>query len=148
MIFDTLDHLKRYYGLHKNFDTVIDFILSHDLSVLPDGKTVIDGEEAFVNAMDADLRSQEDARFEFHAVYADLQVNVTGAECWAYSCKDPDASQLDSSADIGFMDEDVDASGQLGEERFALFLPNELHMPSLINGSCVKVRKLVFKIKM
>ena len=35
MICDTLAHLGRYKGLHKNLDTAIDYLLSHDLSQLP-----------------------------------------------------------------------------------------------------------------
>ena len=59
MVTDSLQNLEQYRGLHKNMDTVIDFLKKCDLTALPDGKTVIDGERVFVNVMEADLREAE-----------------------------------------------------------------------------------------
>lgn len=42
MVTDSLQNLEQYRGLHKNMDTVIDFLKKCDLTALPDGKTVID----------------------------------------------------------------------------------------------------------
>ena len=55
MICDTLEHLARYNGLHPNLDTAIDYLLTHDLSALPNGRTEVDGDEVFINVMDAAL---------------------------------------------------------------------------------------------
>ena len=74
MVTDSLQNLEQYRGLHKNMDTVIDFLKKCDLTALPDGKTVIDGERVFVNAMEADLREAEGAEYEYHKRYADLQI--------------------------------------------------------------------------
>ena len=60
MVTDSLQNLEQYRGLHKNMDTVIDFLKKCDLTALPDGKTVIDGERLFVNVMEADLREAVD----------------------------------------------------------------------------------------
>ena len=40
MVTDSLQNLEQYRGLHKNMDTVIDFLKKCDLTALPDGKTV------------------------------------------------------------------------------------------------------------
>ena len=58
MICDTLQHLTRYKGLCKNLDTAIDYLLTHDPASLPLGRTEVDGEEVFINAMDADAPSR------------------------------------------------------------------------------------------
>ena len=71
MVTDSLQNLEQYRGLHKNMDTVIDFLKKCDLTALPDGKTVIDGERVFVNVMEADLREAEGAEYEYHKRYAD-----------------------------------------------------------------------------
>ena len=39
MVTDSLQNLEQYRGLHKNMDTVIDFLKKCDLTALPDGKT-------------------------------------------------------------------------------------------------------------
>ena len=38
MVTDSLQNLEQYRGLHKNMDTVIDFLKKCDLTALPDGK--------------------------------------------------------------------------------------------------------------
>ena len=44
MIVDTLRNSDRYKLLHKNFATAIDFLQNNDLSKLPLGRTVVDGD--------------------------------------------------------------------------------------------------------
>ena len=83
MVTDSLQNLEQYRGLHKNMDTVIDFLKKCDLTALPDGKTVIDGERVFVNVMEADLREAEGAEYEYHKRYADLQIDISGSEYWS-----------------------------------------------------------------
>ena len=61
MIADSIKHITLYRGMQPYLDTAIDFLLKTDLSTLPDGKTVIDGDHVFVNVMEADLREAEGA---------------------------------------------------------------------------------------
>ena len=80
MICDTLEHLARYKGLHPNLDTAIDYLLTHDLSALPNGRTEVDGDEVFINVMDAALHPDAGYHPEYHKLYADLQIDITGGE--------------------------------------------------------------------
>ena len=57
MICDTLDQLHLYKGLHKNLNTAIEFLAAHPLDTLPLGRTEVDGDEVFINVMDADLKT-------------------------------------------------------------------------------------------
>lgn len=148
MITDTLKHLSRYRGMHKALDTAIDWLETHDLAALPDGRTVVDGEHVFINVMEADLREAQGAQFEYHHRYADLQIDLTGGEYWEWAVSEEPAQAFDSEKDVGFVSGTAQASGILGEGRFALFLPKELHKPSCIQGDCTHVRKAVVKIEM
>ena len=56
MICDTLEHLGRYKGLHPNLDIAIDYLLTHDLSALPDGRTEVDGGEVFTPSAKVTVR--------------------------------------------------------------------------------------------
>ena len=85
MICDTLEHLTRYNGLHPNLDTAIDYLLTHDLSALPNGRTEVDGDEVFINVMDAALHPDAGYHPEYHKLYADLQIDITGGEGWGYT---------------------------------------------------------------
>ena len=130
MICDTLEHLARYKGLHPNLDTAIDYLLTHDLSALPNGRTEVDGDEVFINVMDADL-----------------QIDITGGEGWGYT-NEPGEEVGEYTVDCGFQDSASVVSGALGEGRFVLFFPTELHKPGLVQDGCANVRKAVVKIKM
>ena len=57
MIVDSFDYIACYKGLHPNLDKAIDWLNSHTLDALENGKTIIDGENVFVNVMDADPAS-------------------------------------------------------------------------------------------
>ena len=80
MICDALENLNRYRGLHKNLETAIDYLtayyVAHDLSDLPLGRTEVDGENVFINVMEAEL-NPDSARLEYHKKYADLQIDLT-----------------------------------------------------------------------
>ena len=80
MICDDLKPLKRYQGLNKNLDTAIDYLQTHDLAALPDGRTEVDGDNVFINMMDATLHSDHGFHPEYHKTYADLQIDITGGD--------------------------------------------------------------------
>ena len=44
MIVDSFDYIACYKGLHPNLDKAIDWLNSHTLDALENGKTIIDGE--------------------------------------------------------------------------------------------------------
>ena len=147
MICDTLEHLARYNGLHPNLDTAIDYLLTHDLSALPNGRTEVDGDEVFINVMDAALHPDAGYHPEYHKLYADLQIDITGGEGWGYET-DPGSEVEPYQPDIGKKDSEDAVFGALGEGRFVLFFPGELHRPGVEMPGCDRVRKAVVKIKM
>ena len=146
MICDTLQHLTRYKGLCKNLDTAIDYLLTHDPASLPLGRTEVDGENVFINVMEADL-SPDSTRLEYHKKYADLQIDLTGGEGWGYTDL-PGEEAGEFTGDIGFRTSPDAVSGTLGEGRFVLFFPGELHKPGVARPGCAHVRKVVIKIRM
>ena len=150
MICDALENLNRYRGLHKNLETAIDYLtayhVDHDLSDLPLGRTEVDGENVFINVMEAGL-NPDSARLEYHKKYADLQIDLTGGEGWGYETA-PGTEVEPYQPDIGKKDSEDAVFGALGEGRFVLFFPGELHRPGVEMPGCDRVRKAVVKIKM
>lgn len=147
MITDTIHNLIHYRGIHPNLDTVVDWLQQNDITTLSLGKTVIDGNNVYVNVMETNLRKADSAEFEFHRLYADLQIDIDGAEYWEWSSADTAGSDFDVENDVGFIAAPAHADGTLGEARFALFFPGEPHKPSCQTDRCVHLRKAVFKIK-
>ena len=147
MICDTLDHLTLYQGFHKNLDTAITFLMACDLNTLPLGRTEVDGDTVFINVMDAELHPNAGSHPEYHRIYADLQIDLTGGEGWGYTTL-PGEESGEFTGDIGFRTSPDAVSGTLGEGRFVLFFPGELHKPGVARPGCAHVRKVVIKIRM
>lgn len=146
MFTDTLQNLPRYRGLHPALDTAIDYLLTHDLAALPDGRTTVDGDKVFINVMQADLRPAAGATFEYHRRYADLQINITGAERWGWASEAQPVEKYDPDKDCGFAAGPEHSGGILGQGRFVYFAPDEYHKPSCQSQFCAQVRKAVVKI--
>ncbi len=153
MIYDGLDVIDRYRGLYRGLDVLIDWLGQNDPAELPLGKTCIDGERVFANVMNAKTRRVEDARFETHRRYIDVQIDLEGAECFKTT---PGAmvpiTEFDVEGDKGFWHaapENHDLlDGTLANGRFALFVVGEPHMPNLVcEGAEVgPIKKICFKI--
>ena len=102
---------------------------------------------SFINVMEADLKPGEGANPEYHRRYADLQIDITGGEGWGYATA-PGEEVGTFTGDIGFQNSPDAVTGSLGEGRFVLFFPGELHKPGVARPECTKVRKAVVKIRM
>ena len=72
---------------------------------------------------------------------------ITSRPCGVIS-SDPLADCREFTGDCGFQDSASVVTGALGEGRFVLFFPEELHKPGLVQHGCVSVRKAVVKIRM
>ena len=148
MIVDSFDYIMKYKGHHPNLDTAIDWLNSHTLDALENGKTIIDGDKVFVNVMDADLREADGAAFEYHRRYADLQIDLTGSEHWGWASEATPEGEFDESIDSGLAAGPEHAGGTLGGGGFVIFFPGELHKPSCKTPGCDHVRKAVVKVLM
>ena len=98
--------------------------------------------------MDADLRDAEGATFEYHRRYADLQIDLCGSEHWGWASDGKDEGAFNAEGDVGFKSGPEHAGGELGQGRFAIFFPGELHKPSCKTPGCDHLRKAVVKILM
>ena len=85
MIVGKLSDLYRYKGISKNIDTAIDYILTHDLLALPQGKTEIDGKNVFINRSTYVANPLEKCFFENHENYIDIQIVLKGQEVIGYT---------------------------------------------------------------
>ena len=85
MIVGRLPDIYRYKGISKNIDKAIDFIMNNDLLALPKGKTVIDGDNVYLNRDTYVARPLEECFFENHLKYIDIQIVLKGQEIFGYT---------------------------------------------------------------
>lgn len=149
MIVGKLVDLYRYKGISKNIDTAIDYIQNHDLLALPKGKTVVDGDNVYINRDTYVARPMEECFYENHENYIDLQIVLKGKEIFGYTHisnptlevttpynKDKDVTKYKCDGAVLFT----------LEEGFALVYTEDVHLAKCkVNDEIVE--KAVVKIK-
>ena len=149
MILDTLANLSHYSGLTERLDAAFQWLDSTDLAVLDDGEFEIDGEH--IRAIVQRYTTVPDAgrRYEAHRRFIDIQCVVRGVErvlVQPVASLIPD-TPYDSDDDIVFFaPAGTGAEIILQKNMFAVFFPQDAHMPMLIAESPTDVLKVVLKV--
>jgi YhcH/YjgK/YiaL family protein len=149
MIIGNIKDFKPEYFTSANIKKAIEYANTHDLLSLPEGKTVIDGDNLYVNRSSYVGKRFEDAKIEGHEHYLDLQLVLKGEEGMGYVDKRKEglvATPYDEVKDRTNYTGKLDGIINLRSGFFALVFPNDLHQPCLkVNDE--KIEKAVFKIK-
>lgn len=147
MIYDELDKLNRYRGLHANIDRAIDYLDKTDLSQLEPGRHEIAGDAAFLLIQDNTLNKEASDSFEYHHNYMDLQLLVSGHENFRYTrTADGVIQDFNETDDFGLIRSATGLDLELNGQTFVMVWPGEYHQPSQIGKGSDQVRKCVVKI--
>ena len=149
MIIDLRKNSIHYKGMNKNLDTAINFIANTRLDHLPAGKTVIDGENVFVNVGTAFTTQIEDCNFETHSKYLDIHMVIIGFERFAVCQQELTLLQpYDDEKDLALFSGEITAEAILNDKNFIICLTEEAHLPGLSSTlENQSVKKAVFKVK-
>ncbi|HEL0663477.1 TPA: YhcH/YjgK/YiaL family protein [Streptococcus equi subsp. zooepidemicus] len=149
MLYDVLENIRRYKGIHRHLDVAIDFLLTRDLRSLTDGKHVILEDKVVLFIQHNCLNKEDNALFEYHKRYADLHLLVEGNERVRYGLGyKQEAVSFDEASDIGFVTCERTYDLDLGNDRFCYFFPNEAHQPNGFNDGGDTVTKCLIKVLM
>ena len=147
MIYDKISNIKHYLGAYPHLDTAIHFIMEHKLEDLPLGKTVIDGDNVFVNIMDAKTIPADEKQYEIHKNYMDIQIDIAGIEAIHIGDEqDFICPNFNAEGDIGLGTASYLCSCIMGVGNFMVCMANEPHKPAVLVGDNPEVRKCVFKV--
>ncbi len=148
MIYDKIEHAKRYMGISQNLDRALQYMMDTDLSSLEDGKHIIDGENVFVNVMQADTKVNK-KEYEFHEKYYDVQIDIAGREDVLFSSEYKEITKIyREEGDIGFGSCQCEAVCHLAKGRFVICEPGEPHLPGTATGGVEEqIRKAVIKVR-
>lgn len=147
MIYDKLSNMALYKGMNPNLDTAIDFILSHNLNELPLGKTVVDGENVFVNVMDAKAFPIEERAYEVHKKYMDIQIDLEGVE--RIDTGDVTTMVMDEfneEKDVAKATATDLAQCIIGPGNFIICMAGEPHKPNIAVNENTVLKKAVCKV--
>lgn len=146
MIYDLLKNIGNYKGISQNLDTAIEFVLKTDLNSLPLGKTEVDGENVFVNVMDATTKELTEESYEIHQDYMDIQIDLEGTEVIA--------TGLEGVEPLGEYKPDIQkvkavkgADCIMGPGRFIICMLEEAHAPNGYQTQPEHIKKCVVKVR-
>ena len=148
MIKDKLFYAETYYALSKNLKKGFEWLKFHDLLNIECKKYEIDGDRIYANVQE--YETKEDADFEAHRKYIDIQYIVKGREYIGVSdlasCRP--CGEYDDNKDIEFLTCGGEAKYQvLNEGEFMVLYPHDAHKPSINPGEKTFVKKVVIKVK-
>ena len=148
MIIDTLDNAHKYIGLHKSFAKAFEFIKNQNLESIEVGKFEIEGKDLHAAVSLKDGVKKEDAKFEAHNNYIDIQVCPSGSETigWKPRAKCvTEKEPYNTEKDVIFYKDQPDTYFELNAGQFAIFYPEDVHAPMIGEGP---IKKLVVKVKL
>lgn len=80
MIVTTFEHCQRYAAISPKLERAFEWLNSHNLMELPQGRTDIEGDEIYINRSSFTSKPREEARWEIHHHYLDIQMVLAGQE--------------------------------------------------------------------
>lgn len=148
MITDHISNSKQYEAISKGIQQAFEYARNNDLSALDLGNYEIDGDNVYVMILGYEPKTIEDNRCEAHKNHLDIQYVIEGTEQMGYGPVDTMEVVVpyDSVKDryfVGFTGETLTYEAGM----FAIFFPQDAHMPGIKVEGCDYVKKAVFKIK-
>ncbi|HEY7789287.1 MAG TPA: YhcH/YjgK/YiaL family protein [Vicinamibacterales bacterium] len=146
MVFDRLIQAPRYYGLSVLIARGLTYLRETDLDALDEGRHEIDGAALYVTVIDGQSAPNAQGFWEAHRRYIDIQYLQRGEDRMGYSpLSRLEAGEYDESRDL------VRASGQgtfldMSAGDFAIFWPEDAHMPGIAPDRPAPVRRIVVKV--
>ena len=147
MIKDILEKSNIYENISDNLKLGLNWLKSNNLETISDGKYLIDGEKIYANVQT--YETKDDALFEAHRDYIDIQYMINGKELCGisnyYKCQSE--IEYDKIKDIEFLKlkSDFDYySLRTGE--FLILFPHDAHKPAISMDKKSIVKKVVVKV--
>lgn len=148
MIIDTLANADKYISLHPHFRKAFEFIKGQNLETIDVGKYPIDGPELHASVSQKEGYTRDEAKFEAHNTWLDIQVCAAGKEQMGWSARERVASsagEYNAEKDVTFFKDKPDTYFTLQAGQFAIFYPEDAHAPQIGEG---RIKKLVVKVKL
>lgn len=146
MILTSVQALPRYANIHPNLKTAIDFLQSTDLTSLSGDKIEVDGDKVFIKLASTQLLTPEEAKFEVHNKYLDIQIPLSASESFGWGnrneLKEP-KGEFDEKKDLLFFADKPTTYIKVLPGECVIFFPEDAHAPLVGEGS---IRKVIVKV--
>lgn len=146
-----LEELKKHYALNKPYwEKIFEWIGKNDLVNLPVAKYTIDGDNIFAPVSEYETKLPADGKWEAHKKYLDIQIVLSGKELIGIAPTQGATVVVpyNETKDVMFVAPVTEKDYHAKPGTFFIFFPTEAHRPNMMDGEQVKVKKIVFKVKM
>jgi len=147
MILDTIENSDRYTSLHKGFVKAFEFLKRTNLKELPTGTYEIDSNLIYAMISIEQGRSIDKAKLEIHERYIDIQFIISGTDTMGWKAKKScisSSGDYNQNNDVQFFEDTPASFIAVRSNSFAIFFPEDAHMPLI---SDKKLHKVVIKVK-
>jgi YhcH/YjgK/YiaL family protein len=151
MITDQLDNAGMYGGLGERIAMGLALLNEEYVRTAAEGKYEVQGEDLYFMVQEYQTKPFEEGRVEIHRRYMDIQYIVSGRECIVYHPFEglTEEQPYDGQKDVAFYRRPAAISRIMLEAgMFAIFWPQEPHLPSRAVSNPEKVKKIVVKVRM
>jgi YhcH/YjgK/YiaL family protein len=148
MIVDKIENSRLYEAIGERINKAFDYIKNTDLENINPGKYEIEGENIFALINEYKTKLESEGKLEAHKKYIDVQYVISGEELMGFV---PLANQqiletYKEENDIVFLKGEK-SFVKVSAGMFAIFFPEDVHMPGISTGKISDVKKLVIKVR-
>ena len=146
MIFDEIINWEKYKYIHPKFEDAFKFLKNYDLINSPPCEYLIDGRKLYVSITKEEPGNTENY-LEAHRNYIDIQIALSGSfeigHRFLNNCNKI-IKEYNPEKDVEFFEDLPLSKILLSENMFAVFFPNDAHLPYPPKYNLLKA---VFKVK-
>ena len=139
-----------YHRNQERWKKAFTFLAQENLQNLKTGRYELDSTNLFVNIEVYNPKEVEEAQYEAHRKYADIQYVVSGKELISVIPIDQTVitTAYEEEKDIMFLAAAIENNRLATPEQFFIFFPNDAHRPSVKTEDSTLVKKIVVKVKL
>ncbi len=145
MILDTLENAGKYTRFKVGLSEAFGFLAQPGIEDLADGEYDIAGGRVRAIVMHKEGRAAEEGKLEGHRNHIDIQYVISGGESMGWSPRKglAEAGDYDPEEDLEFFEGEPESVFRVPPGAFAVFMPNDAHLPLIGNGP---IHKIVVKV--
>jgi YhcH/YjgK/YiaL family protein len=139
-----------YFRHKERWDKAFAFLKDNDLAKMEVRRYEIDGDNVYAPISEYMTKNEEDAKYEAHQKYIDIQYVINGKELIGIapmSLKKEILDPYNPEKDVMFLSVERIINFKATPDRFFIFFPDDTHRPGLKDGENSQVRKVVVKVK-
>lgn len=153
MIKDNLQHLAYYNYLNSDIKKGLKYVRDTNFDELENGRYEVFEDKIYAVIQEYNTKPEEECKFEAHRKFVDIQFVISGEEKMGTGNLDDfeETTDYNDEKDIVFLNTKSGSNEkvkfiQVREKEFAIFYPQDAHMPCIAMDKPSSVRKVVVKV--